>query len=157
MEALKKFAPHDNWKEFCPEAREETPPGQPEPGIKKEQITICVDADHAHDVVTRKLVTGVVLFVNDTPVCWVSKRKKTVETSACGSELVAARVAVELAMEHHCSLRVLGAEVIDGPCMMFGDNNLVVLNAAIASSMLKKKRNAIACHRARECAAADVV
>jgi hypothetical protein len=56
-EAMKKFTPYDNWREFYPEASEEPPPRQPDPGIKKAQTTIYVDADHAHDVVTRRLVT----------------------------------------------------------------------------------------------------
>ena len=155
-EALKKFTTYDNWREFYPEAIEEKPPGQPEPGNKKAQITIYVDADHAHDVVTRRSVTGIILFVNNTPVRWISKRQKTVETSTYGSELVAARLAVELAMEYRYSLRMLGVEV-DGPCMLFGDNNSVILNTTIPSSMLKKKHNAIAYHRVRECVAAEIV
>jgi hypothetical protein len=83
-------------------------------------------------------------------------RQKTVETSTCRSELVAARIAAELAMECRHTLQMLGAEV-DGPCMLFGDNNLVILNATIPSLMLKKKHNAIACHRTRECVAANIV
>jgi hypothetical protein len=79
-ESLKKFTAYDNWKEFYPEAKEEIPPDQPVPGMKKAQITIYVDADHAHDQVTRRSVTGIVLFVNGTPVRWISKRQKTVET-----------------------------------------------------------------------------
>jgi hypothetical protein len=106
--------------------------------------------------VTRRSVTGIILFVNNTPVRWISKQQKTVETSTYGSELVAARLAVELAMEYCYSLRMLGVEV-DGPCMMFGDNNSVILNTTIPSSMLKKKHNAIAYHRVRECVAAEIV
>jgi hypothetical protein len=155
-EALKKYTAYDNWKEFYPDAVEAMPPNQPVPGIRKAQITIYVDADHAHDVVTRRSVTGIILFINGTPVRWVSKRQKTVETSTYGSELVAARIAVELAMEYRYSLRMLGVE-LDGPCMMFGDNNSVILNTTIPSSMLKKKHNAIAYHRVRECVAAEIV
>ena len=76
-ESLRKFNVYDNWREFYPDAREETPPGQPTAGAKKAQITIYVDADHAHDQVTRRSVTGIILFVNGTPVRWLSKRQKT--------------------------------------------------------------------------------
>jgi hypothetical protein len=73
-----------------------------------------------------------------------------------GSELVAARIAVELAMEYCYSLQMLGVEV-DGSCMLFGDNNSVILNTTIPSSMLKNMHNAIAYHRVRECVAAEIV
>jgi hypothetical protein len=59
-------------------------------------------------------------------------------------------------MEYRYSLRMLGVEV-DGPCMLFGDNNSVILNTTIPSSMLKKKHNVIAYHRVRECVAAEIV
>ena len=41
--------------------------------------------------------------------------------------------------------------------MLFGDNNSVILNTTIPSSMVKKKQNAIAYHRVRECVAAEIV
>ena len=50
---------------------------------------------------------------------------------------------------------MFGVEV-DGPCMLFGDNNAVILNTTIPSSQLKKKHNAIAYHRVRECVAAEI-
>jgi hypothetical protein len=70
-------------------------------------------------------VTGIILFVNKTPVKWISKRQKTVESSTYGSELVAARIATDLAVEYRYALRMLGIEV-DGPPMMFGDNKSVM-------------------------------
>jgi hypothetical protein len=44
-------------------------------------------------------VTGIILLVNNTPLVWISKRQKTVESSTYGSELVAARVAIDLIIE----------------------------------------------------------
>ena len=146
----------DIWKEFYPDAEEERPEEQPEALPNKAQITIMVDADHAHDTVTRRSVTGIMVFVNQTLVRYVSKRQKTVETSSYGSELVAARMATELAMEYRYSLRMLGVEV-DGPCRMFGDNNSVILNTTLPSSMLKKKHNSIAYHAVRNAQASGVL
>ena len=146
----------DSWKEYYPDAEEECPPDQPEPLPRKAQITIYVDADHAHDTVTRRSVTGILVFVNHTLVKYVSKRQKTVETSSYGSELVAARIATELAMEYRYALRMLGVE-IDGPCRMFGDNNSVILNTTMPSSMLKKKHQSIAYHAVRMAQAAGVL
>ena len=68
-------AHHDQWKEFCPDV-EEMMPGvneSPPPMGPKVRITAHKDSDHAHDVLTRRSVTGVPLFLNDTPVCWMSK------------------------------------------------------------------------------------
>ena len=62
----------------------------------KVRMTVDVDADHAHDSVTRRSITGILVMSNNTPVRWVSKRPKTAETSTYGSGLVASRMATEL-------------------------------------------------------------
>ena len=147
---------YDTWKELYPEAEEEMPPDMPQPRGTKARMTVFVDADHAHDLVTRRSVTGILLFVNNTPVRWFSKRQKTVETSTYGSELVAARIATEMIMEMRYVLRMLGVPV-DGPTLMLGDNMSVVLNTTVPSSVLKKKHNAIAYHRVREAIAAGIM
>ena len=45
-----------NWSEFYPDATEELPPDMPPPKGKPVLITGYVDADHAHDLVTRRSV-----------------------------------------------------------------------------------------------------
>jgi len=42
-----------NWQELYPNAVEEVPTNAPKPKGPKTQITCYVDADHAHDKVTR--------------------------------------------------------------------------------------------------------
>ena len=145
-----------DWTEFYPDAEEELPPDMPEPKGKPARMTCSVDADHAHDVVTRRSVTGIILLVNNMPTAWISKRQKTVETSTYGSELVAARIAVDLIVEMRYKLRMLGVP-IDGPALMLGDNMSVVLNTTIPSSQLKKKHNAISYHRVREAIAGKIL
>jgi hypothetical protein len=49
------------------------------------QITIFVDADHAHCEVTHRSVTDIIVFINSTPVKWYPKMQHTVETSTYGS------------------------------------------------------------------------
>ena len=147
---------YDNWKEFYPDAEEAIPPDIPKPVGAIARITIWVDADHARDKLTRRSVTGIVLMVNGMIIKTISKRQATVETSTYGSELVAARIATELAIEFRYNLRMLGVP-LDGPVLMLGDNNSVVLNTTIPSSMLKKKHNAVAYHRVREAIAAGIV
>ena len=108
-------------------------------------MTVYVDADHAYDLVTRRSITGILVMINNTPVRWVSKRQKTVETSTYGSELVASRIATELILEVRFMLRSLGVD-LDGPTLMLVDNMSVVLNTTVPSTVLKKKHNAIAYH-----------
>ncbi|MCY7390403.1 MAG: Ty1/Copia family ribonuclease HI, partial [Leptolyngbyaceae cyanobacterium CAN_BIN12] len=106
-----------SWTEFYPDATEEIPSDLPIPRGPPVQLTVYVDADHAHDLVTRRSVTGILAFVNNTPIQWMSKRQKTVETSTYGSELVAARVATEMILDLRYKLRMLGVP-LDGPALM---------------------------------------
>ena len=128
----------------------------PTPYGPKARITCYMDSDHAHYRLTRRSTTGILLFVNNMPVRWVSRRQKTVETSTYGSELVAARIATDLIIEVRYALRMLGIN-IEQTSTMYGDNLSVVLNTTIPSSVLKKKHNAIAYHCVREAAASRIL
>jgi hypothetical protein len=94
-----QVAEYENWKEFYPDAEEQLPDHMPTPYGRKVRIMVYVDADHAHDVVTHRSVTAILLFINNTPVRWYSKRQRTVETSMYGAELVAARIATDMIIE----------------------------------------------------------
>ena len=94
-----KINEYQNWKEFYPDAEEELPDDMPTPFGKAAQITVYVDADHAHDTVTRHSVSAILIFVNNTPIQWHSKQQKTIETSTYGAELVAARIEVDTVIE----------------------------------------------------------
>ena len=95
-------------------------------------------------------------MINNTPIRWLSKRQKTVESSTYGSELVAARIATEMILELRYMLRMIGVP-IDGPAALLGDNMSVVINTTVPSSVLKKKHCAIGYHRVRESIAAGVM
>jgi hypothetical protein len=74
---------HSNWMEFYPDASEEISKDlTPEKG-KRVRMTVYIDtdADHAHDIVTRRSITGILVMINNTPIGWISKNQKTVETS----------------------------------------------------------------------------
>jgi hypothetical protein len=120
------------------------------------RMTVYVDAVHAHDLVTRRSITGILILLNNTPIRWIYKRQKTVETSTYGSELVASRIATELIHEIRYMLQSLGV-ALDGTALMLGDNMSVVLNTTVPSSVLKKKHNAIVCQRVRETISARIM
>ena len=58
-------------------------------------MTLYVDANLYHDMLSGRLVTGILHFLNQTPVEWFSKKQATVETATYGSEFVAAKTAVQ--------------------------------------------------------------
>jgi hypothetical protein len=90
---------HSNWMEFYPDACEEIPKDLPPEKGPRVRMTVYVDSDHAHDLVTRRSITGILVMLNNTPIRWISKRQKIVEISTYDSELVASRVATELILE----------------------------------------------------------
>ena len=119
-------------------------------------MSCFVDADHAGCRETRRSHTGVLIFLQRAPILWCSKRQNTVESSTFGSEFVAMKTAIELIEGLRCKLRMMGMPV-NGPTNVFCDNESVFKNATRPESTLKKKHNAIACHRTREACAAGVV
>ena len=101
-------------------------------------------------------VTGVLLFVNNSMMMWISKQQKTIIMSTYGSKLVAGCVTVELIMEYHYKLCMLGVP-LDGPALLLEDNNSIILNMTVPSSPLKKKHNVIAWHHIREAIVCKII
>jgi Reverse transcriptase (RNA-dependent DNA polymerase) len=90
-----KFKKHD-WSDFYPGASEPVPHNAPPPRGPEVQINFFVDADHAGNKITRRSHTGVLIYVNSSPILWYSKRQNTVETSTFGSKFIALKIATEL-------------------------------------------------------------
>jgi hypothetical protein len=51
-------------------------------------LTTYKEANLYHNLVTGRAVTGILHFVNNTPIDWFSKAQPTVETATYGSELL---------------------------------------------------------------------
>ena len=143
-------------QKLYPDAKEDVPTDSPTPKGKEIRITVFVDANHARDKVTRRSVTGILLLLNNTPIRAYCKRQCTIETSTYGSEMVAARIAVEIILEIRYALRMLGVP-IEKTSLLMGDNNSVLLNTTLPSSMLKKKHLGCSYHRIREAVAAKII
>ena len=62
-------------------AKEAIPPNIPEPRGLDVTIIDFVDANHAGNLANRRSHTGILIYVNNSPVLWYSKRQNTVETS----------------------------------------------------------------------------
>ena len=67
-----------DWKRIYGEIEEEMPPKLIEPKMKEVFITVYFDAAFANDMLTRRSTTGIIVFLNSTPVKWVCKRQNTI-------------------------------------------------------------------------------
>ena len=149
-----RFADCD-WSEYYPDACEPVSPKAPELLGESMTMTCFVDADHAGCRETRRSQSGVLIFLQKTPITWYTKRQNTVETSSYGSEFCAMRIAVELVESLRYKLRMMGIP-IDGPSNIFCDNESVYKNVSRPESTLKKRHNAISYHRVREAVASGI-
>jgi hypothetical protein len=108
-----------------------------------------VDADHAADTVTRRSRTGFLVFLNGALIHWFSKKQNSVESSSFGSEFIAMKQCCEYIRGLRYKLRMMGVPV-EGPALIYGDNQSVLANTTIPDSTLKKKSQSIAYHFVRE-------
>jgi len=90
------------------------------------QINCFVDADHARNRVTHWSQTGILIFLNCSPIIWYSKAQNTMETSTFGSEFTAMRITVELLESLHYKLRMFGIP-LDGPLTTLSVTTLQLL------------------------------
>ena len=131
---------------------EEIDPRAPPPKGKKVRTSTFADANLMHDLVTGRSASGILDFLNQTPIDWFSKRQGQVETATYGSEFMVARQAVERIIDLRYTLRSFGVP-LDGPAWLFGDNQSVVTSSTIPHSTLSKRWNALSYHRVREAVA----
>ena len=136
--------------------RESIPTDAPPPKGKKVVSTTYKDANLYHDLATGKAVTGVLHFLNQTPIEWYSKKQATVETATYGSEFSAARTAIQQIAGLRLTLRYLGVPI--GECSyLFGDNESVVTSSTVPHSQLSKRWHALSYHYTREAIASGMV
>jgi len=144
------------WRDFYGEVVEDMPPRMPEPLGNDVFISCFVDANHAGNMVTRRSHTGILIFVNNAPILWYSKKQNTVETSTFGSEFVALKVAKEMISALRYKLRMFGIP-LGGPAYVHCDNRGVVMNTTRPESTLSRKHQAINYHAVREAVAAGII
>ncbi len=146
-----------DWKEsIYGDVEEEIPPRAPKPLGNPVIMTCFVDANHAGEHSTRRSHTGFIIYLNNAPIDWYSKKQNTVESSTFGSEFVAMRIAVERVRALRYKLRMFGIP-IECPTNILGDNESVVNAASKVEGKLNKKHNAICYHAVREACAAGWV
>jgi hypothetical protein len=97
---------------------------------------------------------GFIVFLNNAPIYWSSKKQGSCEISTFGSKFVAMKQATEYVRGLCFKLRMMGI-IVDEPAFNFGDNQSILANTTAPASTLKKKSNAIAYHSVREGCARD--
>ena len=90
---------------------EEIPHDAPLPKGHYVRTTTYKDANLMHNLVTGRSCTGILHFLNGTPIDYFSKRQGQVETATYGSEFVAARIAVEQIIDLRYTLRMMGVPI----------------------------------------------
>lgn len=106
----------------------------PAPRGNSVNIYTFVDANHAGNVVTTRCShTVILLFVQNSPIAWLSRRQNTVETSPFGSVFVALRTARDMIIALRYKLRMFGMP-LEGPAQVFCDNQSVVKNTSVPES-----------------------
>ena len=113
-----------------------------------------VDADHAGESLTRRSRSGFIVFLNNAPIYWSSKKQTSCETSTYGSELVVMKQAAEYVRGLRYKLRMFGIPVSE-PAFIFGDNQSVLCNTTKSELMIKKKAHSVSYHFIREGCAKD--
>ena len=136
--------------------REEIPGDAPIPKGKRVILSSYKDANLYHDLMTGRSVTGVLHYINKTPIDWFSKKQATVETATYGSEFTAAKTAVQQITALRVTLRYLGVP-IHGGTYLFGDNQSVVTSGSVPHSQLSKRHHGLAYHYTREAVASGMV
>ena len=108
------FNDNTYWTEFYGDVEEELPPKMTDPCSRDASIHQFVDANYAGNVITRSSHTGIIMFIQNTPTIWFSKRHNMVEAAMFGSELVAIRICKDLIVAQRYKLRIFGVR-LEGP------------------------------------------
>jgi hypothetical protein len=80
------------WSKCYRDAAEAVPPNMPKPRGKSVITTCFVDADHDGCRITRRSQTGILIFVQRSPILRYSTRQNTAETSTFGSDFIAMKI-----------------------------------------------------------------
>ena len=106
--------------------------------MKELALNIFVDANHGHDKLTGRSVTGLISFVGRKPIHWSAKRQSATQTTTFGAEFVALKRAVEEAIMLRYHMRSMGFAVTQ-PTAIYADNLSAIMNATMPGSALTTK------------------
>ena len=120
------------------------------------KINIFVDASHADELLDRKSVTGIMIYIGAMLIKSVSKNQKCVATSTFSSEFLALKSAVEEAHSLYLLLQSIGVTLKDS-INIHSDSASVLQSAGNPGNELKRKHVSIAFHFVRESIATKII
>ena len=120
------------------------------------EINIFVDASHADDLLDRKSVTCIMIYIGDILIKSVSKHQKCIATSTFSSEFLALKTAVEEAHSLSLLMQSIGVP-LKGPINIHCDSASVLQSAGNPGNKLKRKYVSIAFNFVRESIATNVI
>ena len=145
---MSMFQEHD-WCDFYGDVKEVIPPNAYEPRSKEVGMRIFVDSYHRGDKLIIIYRTVYIIFLNNAPMAWFSKKQASIETSVFGAEFVAMKIGIKTLRGLQYKLRMMGV-TISGTSLIYGDNFSVIQNTQRPESTLKKNSNSICYHAIRE-------
>ena len=119
-------------------------------------FTVYVDANLYHDMISGRSHTGILHYLNQTPIDWYCKKQGTVETATYGSKFVAARITTDQIINLLTTMQYIGVD-IEEQMMMFGDNKSVVDSSMIPHHKLNRRHQALSFHCVREAIASRIL
>ena len=147
-----KFFKLYDWIGFYRHVTDSVPGNMPEARGLSVSISMFIDASHGGNVKDCRIQTGVLIFINKSPIHWYSKKQPSVETRTFGAEFCAMKVGVEMVEALRYKLRMFGVP-LDGAENVFYDNKAVYKNNVIPESTLRKNHHSIVYHKFWEAAA----
>ena len=117
------------------------------------KVMLYSDSDFAADVTTRKSVSGYIMMLGNGPICWQSRRQKSISTSTAEAEYVALFEAAKQAIwvtGYLKELRLSDTLIDNGGILTFTDNQSALAIAKGANSA-KTKHIDVKYHHVRKC------
>ena len=125
-------------KDIKYDANDPYPSGMPAPHGQPMQISVFIDLDHAGNIITRRLHTGMIIYLNLVPIIWFSKKQNNVKSLTFGAKFIAAKTALEIVKGLIYKLRILGVP-LEGPARFFCDNEAVVKSGSYPEIISERK------------------
>ena len=110
---------------------------------------MSVDAALSGGMSNRHIHTGLLIFINESPIHLYIKRGEIVEDINFGAEFYAMKAGVEMVEALCYKLQMFGIS-IDGSSNVFCDHEVIYNNTITPESILNKKHHSIAYHRCTE-------
>ena len=83
------------WCGFYGDMKEAINTNKSEPRGKEVNLGIFVNSDYAGDKLTKRSITGYMIFLDNAPIDWLSKKQANIVTSVFGVEFISMKIGME--------------------------------------------------------------